>query len=53
MTIKLFGRGVSDGSSYAVAVEPVAVSLSTIEANVPTNFNVATAVGNTIGELKF
>ena len=36
MTIKLFGRGVSDGSSYAVAVEPVAVSLSTIEANVPT-----------------
>jgi len=39
MTIKLFGRGVSDGSSYAVAVEPVAVSLSTIEANVPTNFN--------------
>ena len=53
MTIKLFGRGVSNGLSYAVAVEPVAVPLSTIEANVPTNFNVATAVGNTIGELKF
>ena len=53
MTIKLFGRGISNGSSYAVAVEPVAVPLSTIEANVPTNFNVVTAVGNTIGELKF
>lgn len=53
LTIKLFGRGVSDGASYAVAVEPVAVPLSTLEANVPTNFNVATALGQTIGELKF
>ena len=51
--IKLLGRGVREGATYAVSVEPVALSTRSLEANVPDNFNLVTAVGATIGELKF
>ncbi len=52
-TVKLLGRGVSEGGRYAAAVEPVAVAADSLEANVPGNFNLITAVGATVGELKF
>ncbi len=52
MTIKLFGRGVSDGSSYAVAVGPIAVSLSTIGSR-SNFFNVAAPWEIPLAELKF
>ncbi len=53
LTVKLLGRGVQREGRYAVAVEPVALPTTTLEANVPTNFNLVTLVGQTIGELKF
>lgn len=52
-SIKLFGRGVSRDSQYALAVEPVAVSLDSLEAQVPQNFNLISATGATVGPLKF
>lgn len=52
-TVKLLGRGVQAEGRYAVAVEPVALSSDTLEAHVPTNFNLLTLVGTTVGELKF
>ncbi len=52
-SVKLLGQGVRQGDSYAVAVEPVAVPVSSLEANVPSNFNLATVEGATVGELKF
>ena len=52
-TIKLLGRGVRTPEGYAVAVEPVAVPLESLEANVPTNFNLITLEGSSVGELKF
>ncbi|MCI6548150.1 MAG: homoserine dehydrogenase [Coriobacteriaceae bacterium] len=53
LTVKLIGRGVQADGRYAVSVEPVAVSASTLEANVPTNFNLVTLDAPSIGELKF
>ena len=52
-SIKLLGRGVAADGRYAVAVEPVAVGTRSLEANVPDNFNLVTATGASIGELKF
>ncbi len=52
-SVKLLGRGVQKDGRYAVAVEPVAVGIRSLEANVPDNFNLVTAYGSTIGELKF
>ena len=52
-SLKLLGRGVAADGRYAVAVEPVAVSARSLEANVPDNFNLVSAVGASIGELKF
>ena len=52
-SVKLLGRGVQQDGRYAVAVEPVAVAARSLEANVPDNFNLVTADGATIGELKF
>ncbi|OFK23995.1 homoserine dehydrogenase [Olsenella sp. HMSC062G07] len=52
-TVKLLGRGVRAGGSYAVCVEPVALPQETLEAHVPSNFNLVTLVGSTVGELKF
>lgn len=51
--LKLLGHGVCRDGHYAVAVEPVAVAQDSLEANVPDNFNLASVVGTTIGELKF
>lgn len=53
LSVKLLGRGVRSGDAYAVAVEPVAIPQSSLEANVPDNFNLVSVVGPSIGELKF
>ena len=53
LTVKLLGRGVQQDGRYAVAVEPVAVPLESLEANVPGNFNLVTLDATTVGELKF
>lgn len=52
-TVKLLGRGVRQGGRYAAAVEPVAVGEDTLEAQVPSNFNLVTLDATTVGELKF
>ncbi len=52
-SVKLLGRGLQQDGRYAVAVEPVAVGIRSLEANVPNNFNLVTADGASIGELKF
>lgn len=51
--VKLLGRAVQKEGRYAAAVEPVCMPLRTLEADVPSNFNLVTLVGTTIGELKF
>lgn len=53
LTVKLLGRGVQADGRYAVAVEPVAVPVDSLEANVPSNFNLVTLDATTVGELKF
>ncbi len=53
LTVKLLGRGVQKDGRYAVAVEPVALSQRSLEANVPSNFNLVSLDGATVGELKF
>ena len=52
-TVKLLGRGVRSEGRYAAAVEPVAVAADSLEANVPSNFNLVTLEATTVGELKF
>ncbi len=52
-TVKLIGRGTALDGAYAVAVEPVALASSSLEAHVPANNNLVTLVGDTVGELKF
>lgn len=53
LQVKLFGRGVQRDGSYAVAVEPVAVPRESMEAAVPSNFNLVSLEGATVGPLKF
>ena len=53
LTVKLLGRGVQKDGAYAVAVEPVALPVASLEAHVPSNFNLVTLDGQTVGELKF
>ncbi len=53
LMVKLFGRGVCKDGKYAVAVEPVAIPLMSLEAAVPSNFNLVSLKGGTIGPLKF
>ena len=53
LTVKLFGRGQSKDGRYAVAVEPVAIPLASLEAAVPSNFNLVSLEGFTVGPLKF
>ena len=52
-TVKLLGRGVQRDGRYAAAVEPVALSRHTLEANVPSNFNLMSLDATTVGPLKF
>jgi len=47
------GRGVQKDGRYAVSVEPTVVPLHSLEADVPSNFNLATLHGETIDTLKF
>lgn len=51
--VKLLGHGLVQDDAYAVAVEPVALPATSLEANVPANFNLVTLEGATVGELKF
>ena len=53
LQVKLFGRGVQRDGSYAVAVEPVAVPRESMEAAVPSSFNLVSLEGATVGPLKF
>ncbi len=53
LMVKLFGRGVCKDGRYAVAVEPVAIPLMSLEAAVPSNFNIVSLEGVTVGPLKF
>ncbi|MDO4798641.1 MAG: homoserine dehydrogenase [Coriobacteriales bacterium] len=53
LMVKLFGRGVCKDGSYAVAVEPVAITQYSLEAAVPSNFNLVSLEGFTVGPLKF
>lgn len=53
LMVKLFGRGVCKDGHYAVAVEPVAIPLMSLEAAVPSNFNLVSLEGTTVGPLKF
>lgn len=52
-SVKLLGHGLAKDGRYAVAVEPVAIPKTSLEANVPTNNNLCSLRGATIGELKF
>lgn len=52
-TVKLLGRGVQGEGRYAVAVEPVALPVRSLEAQVPANYNLMTLDGETVGTLKF
>ncbi len=52
-TVKLLGHGLTSEGRYAAAVEPVAVAVDSLEANVPGNFNLLTLDATTVGELKF
>ncbi len=53
MVIKLFGRGMCKDGKYAVSVEPMAVTQYSLEAAVPSNFNLVSLEGFTVGRLKF
>lgn len=53
LVVKLLGRGVQKDGRYAVSVEPTVVPLHSLEADVPSNFNLATLHGETIDTLKF
>ena len=50
--VKLLGRGVQREGGYAAAVEPVAVPIESLEANVPSNFNLISLDATTVGPLK-
>lgn len=52
-TVKLLGRAVRRDGRYAAAVEPVAVASNSLEASVPSNFNLVSLEGSTVGALKF
>ena len=51
--VKLLGRGAQHEGGYAAAVEPVAVPIESLEANVPSNFNLISLDATTVGPLKF
>ena len=53
MTIKLLGKGVCEGGRYAVSVMPHVINVDSLEAAVPSNFNLCTIDAETVGTLKF
>ena len=53
LSVRLMARARQDDGRYAVCVEPVVLAGESVEAHVPKNFNLATLVGATVGELKF
>ena len=52
-TVKLIGRAVREGDRFACAVEPVAMPDFTVEASIPSNFNILSLDAETVGPLKF
>ncbi|MFR3894318.1 MAG: hypothetical protein ACLTYJ_04270, partial [Merdibacter sp.] len=52
-SIRLMMRSTAQDDRYCCVVEPMALSIHSLEANVPDNFNLTTLIGDTIGELKF
>lgn len=53
LVIKLIAYAKKYKNLYCAVVEPVLFSNNSIEANVNSNYNIATLVGETIGDLKF
>lgn len=51
-TVKLLGMSVKQGCRYALGVAPVIIPLSSMEANVPENYNLITFCCSNAGELK-
>ena len=52
-SIRLMMLSTAQDDRYCCVVEPMALSVHSLEANVPDNFNLTTLIGDTIGELKF
>ena len=53
LVVKLLGRAVQRNGRYAASVEPVALPVRSLEANVAANFNIVSLKGATVGPLKF
>lgn len=53
LTMKYIGEACADDDSYEAFVMPNLFALETVEANVGSNFNIATLHGTSIGPLKF
>lgn len=51
--IKYIGEATKIDDSYEAFVMPNVLSASSLEANIPSNFNIVSLFGYTIGELKF
>ncbi len=51
--IKYIGEANKIEDSYEAFVMPTVLPSSSLEANIPSNFNITTLFGDTIGELKF
>ena len=51
--IKYIGQAIKKENMYEAFVMPMVFASNSLEANIPSNFNIVTLNGNTIGELKF
>ncbi|MDD7281688.1 homoserine dehydrogenase [Floccifex sp.] len=51
--IKYIGQAIQSNHQYEAFVMPMVFDEHSLEANIPSNFNIITLNGNTIGELKF
>ena len=51
--IKYIGEATVQNGAYEAFVMPNVLSASSLEANIPSNFNITSLYGETIGELKF
>ena len=53
MMIKYIGEATVEDEGYEAFVMPNVIPMTSLEANIPSNFNIVTLFGATIGELKF
>ncbi|MGM9946681.1 homoserine dehydrogenase [Floccifex sp.] len=51
--IKYIGQACTKDGKYEAFVMPMVFDCSSLEANIPSNFNIVSLFGDTIGELKF